>query len=542
MTKTTNQTILGISAGFHDAAVTVLKDDKIQFASHSERYSKIKHDAHLCKGLLEKAFDYGEPDQIAYYEKPWLKKLRQLYAGQYADAFNMSDLTINHYLNEHFPALKLKESIQFSHFSHHLSHAASSFQTSPFTKATVVVIDAIGEWDTVSIMAADYDSKTHKARYKTLWKQRYPHSIGLFYSAMTQSVGLKPLDEEYILMGMAAYGGKNSVLHGERTAAMLNSFVADLDSAQFKQNLHLGSASSENDLDRIIPINLIDVWPQEHSQKDQLDYDIAASAQTVVELLINAIMRKAASFGFSNNLCYSGGVALNCLANRSLGEYFDNIWIIPNPGDAVSSLGAAALAYGKMIDWHGSGAPYLGHNIVGQYPVDRVLKRLLLNVNLGGGLCGVASGRAEFGPRALGNRSLLADPRGDKMKDVVNAIKQRQAFRPFAPVILAEHCAEYFELPYGFKGEGSNSYMQVVGKCRRPDLFPAIVHVDGTSRVQTVDKDCASGIRWLLEEWYAETGCPMLLNTSLNIRGEPMVNDLSDARRFEDAYGVKVFS
>jgi carbamoyltransferase len=541
----TTQTILGISAGFHDAAVTVLKDDKIQFASHSERYSKNKHDEHLCKDLLRAAFEHcdnNEPDVIAYYEKPILKKLRQLYAGQYAQAFYPHDITIKHYLNEHFPALNLKESTRFEHFSHHLSHAASSFQTSPFTKATVIVIDAIGEWDTVSIMAADYNPKSSKARYKTLWKQRYPHSIGLFYSAMTQAVGLRPLDEEYILMGMAAYGGKNKVRHDESVAAMLNLFVTDLDSAQFRQNLHLGSSSMENDLDRINsincpPINLIDSWPQDPAQ---CNYDLAASAQTVVELLINAIMRKAKGFGWSNNLCYGGGVALNCLANRSLGEYFDNIWIMPNPGDAGSSLGAAALAYGKMIDWHGSGAPYLGHNIAGQYPVDRVLKRLLLNVNLGGGLCGVASGRAEFGPRALGNRSLLADPRGDKMKDVVNAIKQRQAFRPFAPVILAEHVHSYFELPYGFGGV--SPYMQVVGVCRRPDLFPAIVHVDGTSRVQTVDKNCKSGIRWLLEAWYAETGCPMLLNTSLNIRGEPMVNDLSDARRFEDSYGVKVFS
>lgn len=621
-TDKTNQTILGISAGFHDAAVTVLKDDKILFASHSERYSKIKHDKNLDPNMMRYAFEtYGDPDHIAYYEKPWLKKLRQLYAGQYSQVFDMSDLTINHYLNSHFPALKLKESTQFSHFSHHLSHAASSFQTSPFTKATVVVIDAIGEWDTVSIMAAEYDSNRsngHKARYKTLWKQRYPHSIGLFYSAMTQAVGLKPLDEEYILMGMAGYGKPTMV------ADMLKTYVADVDNATFKSNLHtgigslngkdtmtedgelhldqgglvhlsnsdrrsahlsnsvdcskfadydygrllamtspgwidlgtetkesvspqnfsFGSSSSENDLDRINSINQSLHKIGNNELSESLKYDIAASAQSVVELLINAIMRKAASFGFSKNLCYGGGVALNCLANRSLGEYFDSIWIMPNPGDAGSSLGAAALAYGKMIDWHGSNAPYLGHNITGQYPVDRVLKRLLLTNNLDssvGGLCGVASGRAEFGPRALGNRSLLADPRGDDVKDKVNAIKQRQAFRPFAPVILAEHVREYFELPTGFDAGGS-PYMQVVGRCRRPDLFPAIVHVDGTSRVQTVDRSCKSGIRWLLDEWYAETGCPMLLNTSLNIRGEPMVNDQSDARRFEDKYGVKVFS
>jgi carbamoyltransferase len=151
---------------------------------------------------------------------------------------------------------------------------------------------------------------------------------------------------------------------------------------------------------------------------------------------------------------------------------------------------------------------------------------------------GVASGRAEFGPRALGNRSLLADPRGSKIKDRVNEIKRRQQFRPFAPVILAEHVHEYFDMPSGWS---DTSYMQVVAACRRPDLFPAIVHVDGTSRIQTVPQN-GSGIRELLEKWYVMTGCPMLLNTSLNIRGEPMVNDRADADRFEQQYGVKVCS
>jgi carbamoyltransferase len=153
-------------------------------------------------------------------------------------------------------------------------------------------------------------------------------------------------------------------------------------------------------------------------------------------------------------------------------------------------------------------------------------------------ICGVASGRAEFGPRALGNRSLLADPRGPDIKDRVNEIKRRQQFRPFAPVILAEHCDEFFHMPSGFS---RSAYMQSVAVCRRPDAFPAIVHHDGTSRVQTVDRD-GSGIRRLLEAWYAATGCPMLLNTSLNIRGEPMVNDRADADRFEQLYGVQVHS
>jgi len=225
-----------------------------------------------------------------------------------------------------------------------------------------------------------------------------------------------------------------------------------------------------------------------------------------------------------------GGVALNCLANRRLGEYFNNIWIMPCPGDAGSSLGAAALAYGRRVLWTGAD---LGHNIPGAYPVERAMAALLSDR-----IVGVASGRAEFGPRALGNRSLLADPRGTDIKDRVNEIKRRQQFRPFAPVILEELADHYFDMPRCWS---DSRYMQVVARCRHPDLFPAIIHVDGTSRVQTVPRD-GSGIRKLLEAWYAETGCPMLLNTSLNIRGEPMVNDRADADRFEQLYGVRVCS
>jgi len=223
-------------------------------------------------------------------------------------------------------------------------------------------------------------------------------------------------------------------------------------------------------------------------------------------------------------------VALNCLANRKLGEYFENIWIMPCPGDAGNSLGAAALAHGRRLRW---GNAFLGREISGEYPVGAVVDHLQSDR-----ICGVASGRAEFGPRALGNRSLLADPRGPDIKDQVNEIKRRQKFRPFAPVILAEHVDEFFDMPRGFS---TSPYMQSIATCRRPDLFPAVCHVDNTSRVQTVEAD-GSGIRALLEAWYARTGCPMLLNTSLNIRGEPMVNDRADADRFEQQYGVRVFS
>jgi carbamoyltransferase len=203
---------------------------------------------------------------------------------------------------------------------------------------------------------------------------------------------------------------------------------------------------------------------------------------------------------------------------------------MPNPGDAGNSLGACALGYGRKINWDNA---YLGHNIPGDYPVNDILDDLLTKQ-----IVGVASGRAEFGPRALGNRSLLADPRGSTIKETVNEIKRRQKFRPFAPVILEELADTYFDMPRGWS---DSRYMQTIARCRVPELFPAIVHYDGTSRVQTVPKD-GSGIRELLEKWYVMTDCPMLLNTSLNIRGEPMVNDRADADRFEKLYGVKVCS
>jgi carbamoyltransferase len=504
--------ILGISAGFHDASISVIEDDQILFAGHSERYSRVKHDKNLCYGILREALSYGQPDHIAYYEQPLLKKSRQLFAGQYADAFNMNDISIKRQLNHKFPDL-IRQSVKYSNHSHHLSHAASAFQTSPFKHATVIVIDAIGEWDTISIMAAAYDPQG-KAYYRPLWKQRYPHSIGLLYSAVTAHVGLRPMDEEYILMGMAGYGRPIYL------ANMLDYAVEDMHTATLKHNFHAG-------IEDIFSNELVDC-PDDKTEKE---YNIAASTQSLAEILIEQILIKAKSFDWSENLVYSGGVALNCRANRLLGAYFDRVWIMPNPGDAGSSLGAAALVYGKQLDWQG---PYLGADIAGPYPVDALIKELLTNK-----IVGVASGRAEFGPRALGNRSLLADPRGEEIKDKVNEIKQRQKFRPFAPVILEEHVNDYFDVPSGFV---DTSYMQVVAACKYPGEYPAIVHIDGTSRIQTVSKNSKSGIRQLLEKWYELTGCPMLLNTSLNIRGEPMVNDILDGKRFEKKYNVKVCS
>lgn len=483
--------ILGISGGFHDAAAALLSTQgDIVFAGHSERYSKVKNDPNIHPALLAEFCRY-DIDTVAYYERPWLKQLRRLRSGEGID---WRSITTGQVIRQQLGPWLQHPPRRITSYSHHLSHAAAGFQTSPFERATVVVIDAIGEFDTVSIYGAEYDRAGH-AQYRRLWVQRYPRSIGLFYSAVTARIGLHPMDEEYITMGMAAYGEPCYVDE-------LRSLLTD--------NLHVGIDSN---------------W-----LPDARHADIAASAQVITEQLIYNIMLYARNLGFSTNLVYQGGVALNCLANRNLGDYFENIWIMPCPGDAGSSIGAAALAYGKKINWR---TAYLGQEISGEYPVLACVDSLQRDR-----ICGVASGRAEFGPRALGNRSLLADPRGPDIKDLVNAIKRRQQFRPFAPVILGEHVDAIFHMPSNWH---SHDYMQSVARCRRPDLYPAIVHHDGTSRVQTVP-DNGSGIRRLLEAWYAATGCPMLLNTSLNIRGEPMVNDRSDADRFEALYSVPVHS
>lgn len=496
-------TVLGISSGTHDAAVAVVHEGEILFAAHSERYSGIKGDPNLDDVLLLEAQRslpwHVDFDCAAYYERPWARYFRQVYSGE---KFIPSE-------QDYSIKLPVKMGkIPMEYYNHHQSHAAAAFQTSPFYSATCVVVDAIGEFDCITLWDARYDNKGI-AQYKKIWSKSYPNSIGLLYSAVTAKLGLRPMDEEYIVMGMAAYG---NAIHVKE----INDSISD--DFDFEHNFHAG-----------LP---------ERFCKGASDYDLAASVQFVTEHLLLKVFEKARYLGMSNNYVYGGGCALNCLANTNLiSPLFmegDNFWIMPNPGDAGAALGAAALAYGRKLNWKG---PYLGHNIGGNsfYPVDEIIKELLKNQ-----IVGVAHGRAEFGPRALGNRSLFADPRGDDIKDRVNHIKQRQKFRPFAPVILEKEYTRYFFSPYGKLK--STPYMQYISNCIYPESYPAIVHIDRTSRVQTVNVNQHPGLHQLLLAWYQESGCPMLLNTSLNIRGKPMVNTRKQADEFEKLYGVKVIS
>ena len=487
----------GISANSHDAALAVFNDQDLVFASHSERFSGIKNDKHLCQELVDYARQWGEPENIYWYENPYLKTVRQLYAGQ---GWKWKDNNIQKYLRQ----WNINAPIRYS--SHHRSHAAFGYFTSPFDYATIVVIDAIGEFETLTIWRACGDELTK------IHSISFPNSIGLWYSAMTQRCHLKPLEDEYILMGMAAYGDP-----GKLTDTIVNDFFKfpDGEIVRSKKNLHRGCMD----------------WRPDLIVNDT--FDIAAGTQRAYEYLLRQVLEYALgnSFlcGLGSNLVFVGGCALNCSANRILGEFFDNIWIPPNPGDAGSAVGAV-LAKNK---WRIELSPYLGYDIKQSANNTEIVDYLIENK-----ICGLARGRAEFGPRALGNRSLLADPRDVNIKERVNDIKQRQQFRPFAPAILEEVLPSFFDMPPGWD---RSRYMQVVGHCRYPHLFPGIVHRDATSRVQSVPQD-GSPFRRLLEEWYDRTGCPMLLNTSLNIKGQPMVNNEADARAFEAQYAVKVFS
>ena len=479
----------GISANSHDAALAVFTDNGLEFASHSERFSGVKNDAHLNDKLIEYAKQWGEPDEVIWYERPLVKTLRQLRAGQ---GWNYNENNIRKYLRSY----GIRAPIRYT--DHHLSHAAAGYYTGPFTEACCVCIDSIGEFDTLTIWRADKEKGLQR-----VYSQQYPHSIGLWYSAITQRIGLKPQEDEYILMGMAAYGNPRRLY----TEMYWDFFDPKSDPPRFSQNLHRGCMNWRPDL---------------NSEQDY--FDIAAATQNLYENTFQGILNMARELVPSKNLVLMGGCALNCSANSLAYKFFDNVWIMPNPGDAGSAVGCV-LAHKK--EFMPMSHMYTGYNIEGDYPVEEVLDELLTT-----GICGVANGRAEFGPRAFGHRSLLADPRGTNIKDRVNEIKRRQKFRPFAPAVLEEHASTYFDGPTG-------PFMQYTATCKDPGL-PAIVHGDGTSRVQTVSSNQSVGFRKLLERWYEETGCPILLNTSLNIKGKPIVNTVEDAKEFEKHYGVKV--
>jgi carbamoyltransferase len=474
--------ILGINEGSHDAAVALLDGPNILYASHAERHSKIKNDHNLNPEIIKEVLSFGKPDIVSFYEKRLLKKTRLILKGgkKYTkNNFKLSDYDL----------------FEERQFSHHESHAAAGYYTSPFDDAAIVVIDAIGEWNTSSIWVGQ------NREIKKVYSINYPFSFGLFYSAFTHLIGLIPGTDEYILMGMAAYGNY------KKYYSKVNSYFESI--TKQKYNFHKG----------------ITDWDQ-NCNLEKEKFDIAAAVQKVYEDRLMEFMQFAKKKTNKSNLVFMGGCALNCSANTKLFDIYDNVWIMPSPGDSGSSLGAAALTYGSHINWQG---PYLGTNIPGKYPVKKSIDDLVSKK-----ISIVAVGRAEFGPRALGNRSVLADPRDPNIKDIVNKIKKREEFRPFAPVVLEQYADDWFEMP-----QKQSPYMQFAVKCKKPDIIPSVVHYDGTSRVQTVNKKQNTGLYNLLIKWYDITGVPVLLNTSLNIKNQPLLNNKTDLDMWNELYNDK---
>ena len=471
--------ILGVNETSHDASVSLIENGKIIFAGHAERYSKQKNDWYINDSLVNDALSYGAPNAIAYYEKPLLKASRLFLkggVGEWKPKFNI-------------------EGIPRKSFNHHYSHACAGYYTSSFSDAVIVVLDSIGEYNTSTIWVGEGE------KIKLKFKQNYPVSFGLFYSAFTQLVGLMPNQEEYIMMGMAAYGDWTKYYQ------QVDDYFPRYDKQKY--NFHKGITDWG--------------WVSEQDK-----FDIAAAVQVVYEQRLIDFMKYAKSLTKKNNLVFMGGCALNCSANTKLWEIFNDVWIMPNPGDSGSSLGAAAAFYGKHLDWQ---TPYLGYDLGGEYPVNKIIKGLADNK-----IVAVASGRAEFGPRALGNRSILADPRDPEIKNKVNLIKKRESFRPFAPVVMEEHAGKWFDINF------ISPYMQYAVKCLKPEMIPSVVHADGTSRVQTINKNQHSGLYEVLKQWFDLTGVPILLNTSLNIKGQPLINDEKDIQEWESHYQHKIIS
>lgn len=469
--------ILGINETSHDASISLIKDGEILFAGHAERYSKKKNDWYNNKNIYFDMLNYGTPTHIAYYEHPQLKRSRILLRG------GSSDWKPN-----------IPMDLPIKYFNHHYSHACAGYYTSKFDNAAIVVLDAIGEYNTSTIWVGEGD----KIRLK--YKKNYPVSFGLFYSAFTQLIGLMPNQEEYIMMGMAAYGD------WKKYYKEVDEYFPKHDKQKY--NFHKG----------------INDWGMTITEQDR--FDIAAAVQVVYEQRLNDFMHMAYTLTGKQNLVFMGGCALNSSANTLLWNIFKDVWIMPNPGDAGSSLGAAAALYGKHIDWK---SPYLGYDLGGTYPIQKIVDGILKD-----GIVAVATGRAEYGPRALGNRSILADPRDPNIKDKVNNIKQRELFRPFAPIVLAEHSHKWFDMDF------ESPYMQYTVKCLQPEKIPSVVHKDGTSRVQTVTKEQHYGLYRVLNKFYLKTGVPVLLNTSLNIKGQPLLNDEVDILNWEKTYNTKI--
>lgn len=583
-----SKSILGISAFYHDSAAALVRNGYIEAAAQEERFTRKKHDEqfpiHAIEYCLSEAgIKEGDLDYVAYYEKPFLKfdRLLETYLAYTPRGFLSFNKAIPQWLKSklHLPReirkslhKKYKGPILF--IEHHMSHAASAFFPSPFEEAAIVTLDGVGEWDTTSIAVGEGNKIN---MFKTI---SFPHSIGLLYSAFTYFTGFRVNSGEYKLMGLAPYGKPEYVdLILEKLVDLKpdGSFALNMDYFTYPHGLTMTGNGFES---------LFGVKRRTFGETlEQIHMDLAASIQVVTEKMIHGLAHHAREITGKDKLCLAGGVALNCVANGKIlrKKIFEDIWIQPAAGDAGGALGAALFTHHQLLGndrevekqdsmrgsllgprWtsdtveaaiHEEGAVY--DRIDDEFSLLQSTTDYLIEGKVVGWFCG----RMEFGPRALGSRSIIGDPRSGEMQSRMNLkIKFRESFRPFAPSVLEEDAGAHFE------DINSSPYMLLValvdtGLRRKlseeekalmenPDLrkrvnversdLPAITHVDYSARVHSVTEDRHDRYYRLLNSFKQKTGCSVIVNTSFNVRGEPIVNTPNDAIRCFLSTGMDV--
>lgn len=575
-------TIIGISAFYHDAAACLVVDGEIIAAAQEERFTRIKHDqsfpAQAIKYCLEAAkCSPQDIDYVVFYDKPLLKfnRLIQTYLAFAPNGFESFATAIPIWLKDKLfqkkrivsalentldPAVKWKSKLLFS--EHHLSHAASAFFPSPFQEAAILTMDGVGEWTTTSLAIG------RGSQIEVVSEIQFPHSLGLLYSAITYYTGFKVNSGEYKVMGLAPYGVP-------RYADLIRENLIHVsDDGSFRLNMHYfdyctGFTMTNHHFDALFG------GPRrgEESALTQKEMDLAASIQLVTEEIVIKIARNIRQTTGLKNLCLAGGVALNCVANGKLLKegIFENIWIQPAAGDAGGSIGAALAGYHLMLDQPRNISPtqqdgmkggYLGPSYE-QSDIEQRLTSagarftshtyeeviaLTAQALRDGKAVGWHQGRMEFGPRSLGGRSIIADPRSPSVQKLLNLkVKYRESFRPFAPSVLREDVAQWFDLdadsPYMLLVAGVHPSKRLPENTEEKKLFgidklnvprssiPAVTHVDYSARVQTVHEETNKKYFDLLKAFKELTGCPVLVNTSFNVRGEPIVSTPEDAFR-----------
>ena len=569
--------ILGISAYYHDSSITILKDDNIIFSAQEERFSRIKHDSSFPKNSLDFALSYlklqlSDFKNVVFYDKPLLKfeRILETFLSIAPKGFGQFKLALPTWIKEKFflKLLLIKELKNFEkNFSsekllfteHHMSHLASAFYPSPFKNAIILSLDGVGEWATTSIAIGDEN------RIKILKELHYPHSLGLLYSAFTQYLGFKVNSGEYKVMGLAPYGKPKFF------KLICDNLVDIKEDGSFKLNMKYFNYLTGLTMVNKNFENLFGNKTREYDSENLSEFhmDVAASIQKVIEFIVLKITDHVSNIYRIENLCLSGGVALNCVANSKIYQNgnFKKIWVQPASGDAGGSLGAALTCYFQHLNNKRVVNPNdsMKGAFLGQTYDDKDIEEELLKNDLifkkynkeelisttaklisKSNVIGWFQGRMEFGPRSLGCRSILGDPRSKDMQKILNLkIKFRESFRPFAPSIMEEKTNEWF------KFSNDSPYMLFVAELnddkkieiREKDLnktgldnlyikrsnIPAVTHVDYSARLQTVNKENNNLFYQLIRSFYEITNVPILINTSFNIRGEPIVNTPLDA-------------